>query len=134
MILPPRPENYRRLEPARLPIDLSAISGPRPPRSYPHLDRFAVPPWDHQSPEWLAIGDDLMRMNGNAEVGLVHGSPEAYLVLLPERLSGTSMAAYAQGVIRDNATSLGVVPLSGPCRFNCVGSCTTEKKICRILP
>jgi hypothetical protein len=26
------------------------------------------------------------------------------------------------------------VPESGPWRFNCVGSCTTEKKICRILP
>ena len=26
------------------------------------------------------------------------------------------------------------VPVSGPCRFSCVGSCATENKICRILP
>ena len=59
MILPPRPENHRRLDPARPQIDVSATIVPRSPRTDPHLDRFAVPPWDHRSPEWLAIDDDL---------------------------------------------------------------------------
>jgi transposase len=59
MILPPRPENHRRLDPARPRIDLSAALVPPPSRDYPHLDRFAVPPWDPRSPERLAIDDDL---------------------------------------------------------------------------
>ena len=59
MILPPRSENHCRPDPARPRIDLSAILVPLPPRDYPHLDRFAVPPWDRQSPERLAIDDDL---------------------------------------------------------------------------
>jgi transposase len=59
MILPPRPENHRRLDPARPRIDLFVTSVPLPPRDYPHLDRFAVPPWDRQSPQRLAIDDDL---------------------------------------------------------------------------
>ena len=37
-----------------------------------------------------------------------------------------------QGVYQHTAGVLNAV--SGPWRFNCVGSCTTEKKICRILP
>jgi transposase len=58
MILPPRPEDHRRLDPARPRIDLAAMIVP-PPRDYPHLDRFAAPPWDPTSPERLAIDDDL---------------------------------------------------------------------------
>jgi hypothetical protein len=59
MILPPRPPNQRRLDPARSPIDRSATVNLPPPRDYPRLDRFARPPWDRHSPEWLAIDDDL---------------------------------------------------------------------------
>jgi transposase len=59
MILPPRPESHRRLDPARPRTDRAATIVPLPPRDYPHLDRFAVPPWDHRSPERLAIDDDL---------------------------------------------------------------------------
>ncbi len=59
MILPPRPESHRQLDPVRLPSDVSATIVPLPPRNYPHLDRFAVPPWDRQSPQRLAIDDDL---------------------------------------------------------------------------
>src|SRR5262245_13007150 len=59
MILPPRPENHRRLDPARPRIGLPAAPVPLPPRDYPRLDRFAGPPWHHQSPEWRAIDDDL---------------------------------------------------------------------------
>ena len=61
MILPPRPENHRRLDPARPRprLDLAAALVPLPPRDYPHLDRFAGPPWDHRSPQRLAIDDDL---------------------------------------------------------------------------
>jgi transposase len=59
MILPPRPENHRRLDPARPPIDLAATLVPPPPRDYADIEHFAVPPWDHQSPEWRAIDDDL---------------------------------------------------------------------------
>jgi transposase len=59
MILPPRPENHRRLDLARPRLDLAATIVPPPSRDYPHLDRFAVPPWDHRSPQRLAIDDDL---------------------------------------------------------------------------
>jgi transposase len=59
MILPPRPQNHRRLDPASSQIDLPATVSPPPPRDYPNLDRFAKPPWDRHSPEWLAIDDDL---------------------------------------------------------------------------
>jgi transposase len=60
MILPPpRPQNPRRLDPPRRPLDLFAAVGPPPTRDYPHLDRFAPPPWDRQSPEWLHIEDSL---------------------------------------------------------------------------
>jgi hypothetical protein len=59
MILPPRPENHRRLDPARPRLDLSAALIPPPSRDDSHLDRFAVPPWDPRSPERLAIDDDL---------------------------------------------------------------------------
>ena len=59
MILPPRPENHRRLDPARSPSDRPAAVLPLPPRDSPRLDRFAPPPWEAQSPERLAIDDDL---------------------------------------------------------------------------
>jgi transposase len=59
MILPPRPENHRRLDPVRPRFDLSAAIVPPAPRDYPQLDRFAPRPWDHRSPEWRAIDDDL---------------------------------------------------------------------------
>jgi len=59
MILPPRPLNHRRLDLPNRPIDRPVMIVPRPARDYPNLDRFAVPPWDCQSPEWLAIDDSL---------------------------------------------------------------------------
>ena len=59
MILPPRPENHRRPDPARSRLDLSATIVPPPPRDSPRLDRFAPPPWDQRSPQGRAIDDDL---------------------------------------------------------------------------
>jgi transposase len=55
MILPPRPENHRRLDPG----STSPAALPPPPRDSPRLDRFASPPWEAQSPERLAIDDSL---------------------------------------------------------------------------
>jgi len=59
MILPPRPQNQRQPDRPRPKIDLLATVGPLPPRNLPPLDRFAAPPWDRGSPEWIAIDDDL---------------------------------------------------------------------------
>jgi transposase len=59
MILPPRAQNHRRPGSPSCPSDISVTIGPRSPRDYPHLDRFAAPPWDPQSPQRLAIDDDL---------------------------------------------------------------------------
>src|SRR5438105_4205634 len=58
MILPPRHQNPRR-DPARPQIDFPATVSPPPPRDDPKFDRFARPPWDRHSPEWLAIEDSL---------------------------------------------------------------------------
>src|SRR4051794_23588300 len=59
MILPPRPENHPRPEPPRRARDRSATLDPPPCQNRPGLDRFAPPPWDRRSPQWLAIEDDL---------------------------------------------------------------------------
>ena len=59
MILPPRTRDHRRLDLPDSASELRLPSAPLPPRDYPHLDRFAVPPWDHRSPQRLAIDDDL---------------------------------------------------------------------------
>src|SRR6516165_11292410 len=59
MILPPQHPNQRRLDPAPCPIDLPATVIPPPPRDDPKLHRYATPPWDRYSPQWLAIDDDL---------------------------------------------------------------------------
>src|SRR5262245_8535494 len=59
MILPPRARDHRRSGLPSGPMDLSITIGPPSPRDDPDRDRFAVPPWDRQSPEWLAIDDDL---------------------------------------------------------------------------
>src|SRR3989442_1192101 len=40
-------------------IDPSTATGPQPRRDHPGLDRFATPPWDRHSPQWLEIDDDL---------------------------------------------------------------------------
>src|SRR3954454_18433746 len=53
MILPPRPENHPRPEPPRRALD------PHPRRQRPELERFAPPPWDRLSPQWLQIEDTL---------------------------------------------------------------------------
>ncbi|MBV8558518.1 MAG: IS1182 family transposase [Planctomycetaceae bacterium] len=53
MILPPRPENHPRPEPPRPAL------GPHPRRDRPALERFAPPPWDRHSPQWLEIEDTL---------------------------------------------------------------------------
>ncbi len=62
----------------------------------------------------LAVGDELARMNDGAEVGMVHGGPEAYLVLIPEPLNGTSAAAFGKSALARNAAALGVEPVAGP--------------------
>jgi transposase len=59
MILPPRPENHPRPEPPRCALDLLAALDPHPRQDRPELDRFAAPPWDRQSPQWLQIEDSL---------------------------------------------------------------------------
>jgi len=59
MILPPRPQSQRRPDRPRPKIDLFATAGPSPPSNLPPLDRFAAPPWNRCSPEWIAIDDDL---------------------------------------------------------------------------
>jgi transposase len=57
MILPPRSENHRRSDQPRRQIDLfpTVVSL----QLGPQLNRFAPPPWDHQSPQWLQIEDSL---------------------------------------------------------------------------
>ena len=59
MILPPRPQNHRPLDRSRRTLDLPVTVDPPPPQNRPQLDRFAVPPWNPRSPEWLAIEDSL---------------------------------------------------------------------------
>src|SRR3954463_14929400 len=59
MILPPQPENHPRPAPARRVSDLLAALGPPPDRNRPELQRFAPPPWDRTSPQWLEIEDSL---------------------------------------------------------------------------
>src|SRR5947209_7639962 len=59
MILPPRPENHPRPESPRRALDHAAALGPHPRRNLPELDRFAPPPWDRLSPQWLEIEDSL---------------------------------------------------------------------------
>jgi transposase len=59
MILPPQPENQRRPDRPRRQIDLFPTVVPLRPQHYPQLNRFAPPPWDHQSPQWLQIEDSL---------------------------------------------------------------------------
>ena len=59
MILPPRPQNHRPLDRSRCTLDLPVTVDPPPPQNRPELDRFAVPPWNPRSPEWLAIEDSL---------------------------------------------------------------------------
>src|SRR5271157_472543 len=59
MILPPRPQNHRPLDRSRRTLDLPVTVDPPLPQNRPELDRFAVPPWNPRSPEWLAIEDSL---------------------------------------------------------------------------
>ncbi len=59
MILPPRSPNQHRPDRPRPTIDFFATVRPTPPRNLPGLDRFAAPPWDRGSPEWIAIDDTL---------------------------------------------------------------------------
>src|SRR3954449_4190296 len=56
MILPPRPEDHPRPVP---PLDRSAAPGPQPRRDLPAPERFAPPPWDRTSPQWLESDDSL---------------------------------------------------------------------------
>jgi transposase len=57
MILPPRPQNQP--QPTRRARALAAALDPPPPRIVPQPERFAPPPWDRHSLQWLAIEDDL---------------------------------------------------------------------------
>jgi transposase len=59
MILPPRSQNQHRAEPPRPKIDFFATGRPSPPGNLPALDRFAAPPWNRSSPEWIDIDDAL---------------------------------------------------------------------------
>src|SRR3954453_14673595 len=59
MILPPRPENHPRPEPSHRALALLAALDPHPRPNRPELDRFAPPPWDRLSPQWLQIEDTL---------------------------------------------------------------------------
>lgn len=59
MLLPPRPENHPRPEPPRPALDLPAELDTHPFRNRPELDRFAPPPWNRLSPQWLEIEDTL---------------------------------------------------------------------------
>jgi hypothetical protein len=54
--------------------------------------RLAVAP-----PEgWrVAVGAELRQMNGDAEIGLVHVNPEAYVTVIAERAAGVDRAAFA---------------------------------------
>ena len=62
----------------------------------------------------LAIGDELQRMNSSAEVGLVHGNPEAYLVVVAEPRNGISKEEYIKICLDHNVTALGAEPVAGP--------------------
>jgi hypothetical protein len=59
MILPLRPENHPRPAPSHRLSDLPAALGSPPRPNLPELDRFAPPPWDRSSPQWLEIEDSL---------------------------------------------------------------------------
>src|SRR5262249_13589897 len=59
MILPPRSPNQDRPDRPRPTIDRVATVSPSPPRDRPALDRFAAPPWNRTSREWIAIDDAL---------------------------------------------------------------------------
>ena len=43
----------------------------------------------------VVVGTELRRMNANAEVGLLRTQPEAYVILIPERVAGADPAAFA---------------------------------------
>jgi len=62
----------------------------------------------------LAVGEELARMNDSAEVGMVHGGPEAYLVLIPEPLNGERAAEFEKTLLERDAAALGVEPVAGP--------------------
>src|SRR4051794_35987951 len=59
MILPPRLQNHRPPDPSPRKPDPLESDAPPPTRDRPELDRFAPPPWDRQSPQWLQIEADL---------------------------------------------------------------------------
>src|SRR3954447_26336980 len=59
MILPPRPQDHPRTEPPGRAFDRAAPRDPHPHRGFPALERFASPPWDRRSPQWLQIEDTL---------------------------------------------------------------------------
>jgi transposase len=59
MILPPPSQNHPRPEPPHRVLDPDAAPDPHPHQDLPALDRFAPPPWDRTSPQWLEIEDSL---------------------------------------------------------------------------
>ena len=59
MILPPRPENHPRPEPPSPARHRLEALDTHPGRNRPEFDRFAPPPWNHRSPQWLEIEDSL---------------------------------------------------------------------------
>lgn len=70
--------------------------------------RIAVEP---KSAWCLAIGNELEQMNPDAEVGLVHGEPEAYLALIIERAAGADRAALKDFILNQRNEDTGLEPL-----------------------
>lgn len=56
---------------------------------------------------WRAVvGAEARRMNADAEVVLVHQAPDAYFLVIPERIGGTSEEAYIRNRVDSTAASL----------------------------
>jgi transposase len=59
MILPPRSQNCPRPESPRRALDLPSMLDPASCPNLPPRHRFAPPPWDRHSSQWLQIEDTL---------------------------------------------------------------------------
>lgn len=55
----------------------------------------------------LVLGDDLQGMSDDAEVGLEHAGPEAYLVVVPEMFDSPDSAAIEASLRRQNRAAYG---------------------------
>src|SRR4051794_22152245 len=59
MLLPPRTTDQPHNPPTRPATELPELPGPHPRSDRPALERFAPPPWERDSPQRIAIDDDL---------------------------------------------------------------------------